>query len=224
MVSVIMRMRHKQSNIQLYFIRHGETVLNIKQDLIAGLVSQDVLTRKGKQQAKKCGMRLRKENKKFHAVFASPSKRTKETAELICKELGISKNKIQYHYALLELDQGLWQGRTRNSIYTKDNLHYITLKNPFFYPPHGESQKSVGIRMMQWLQETVLQCASFAALSQCNILIVSHGIALKCLFHEILGFDSSYIYKMVLDNCSITEFQYNNKGWIPIRINDCVHI
>ncbi len=67
--------------MRLIIIRHGETVGNTKRILAD---SNDPLTEKGIEQAKKLSKRLATE--KVDVIFSSPFLRAKETAKIIAKE------------------------------------------------------------------------------------------------------------------------------------------
>jgi broad specificity phosphatase PhoE len=80
----------------IYFVRHGETVLNA-QNIRQG--SQGGLTEKGRAQALEAAKRFPKHHGRPQVIIASPFERTRETAEIIAKELGM---KIKYSDLLVE--------------------------------------------------------------------------------------------------------------------------
>ncbi|MBI4709272.1 MAG: histidine phosphatase family protein [Candidatus Portnoybacteria bacterium] len=75
--------------IKIYLVRHGE-VVNHK-NIIYGYLPMR-LSEKGKAQAKKAGMFLRKKN--ISVIFSSPQKRTQETAKIIKKAISKKSPKI----------------------------------------------------------------------------------------------------------------------------------
>jgi broad specificity phosphatase PhoE len=75
----------------IYFIRHGETILNA-QGIRQG--AEGPLTEKGRQQALATARKFPKKKGRPQIIFSSPFQRTKETAEIIAHELGFKK--IQY--------------------------------------------------------------------------------------------------------------------------------
>ena len=89
---------------EIYFIRHGQTdenSLGIRQ----GAEIDSELNELGRQQAKKSGKYLKKyriKDKNFDCILSSPLKRAIETAEIIGKELKLSK-KIEILDSLIEL-------------------------------------------------------------------------------------------------------------------------
>jgi len=80
----------------IYFVRHGETESNAK-GIRQG--SGGTLTEKGRTQALETARRFPKEKGSPQAIFASPYQRTKETAEIISKELGMP---VEYSDLLIE--------------------------------------------------------------------------------------------------------------------------
>jgi broad specificity phosphatase PhoE len=80
----------------IYFVRHGETVLNA-QNIRQG--SEGSLTEKGRAQALATAKRFPKHKGRPQIIISSPYQRTKETAEIIAKEL---KLRIKYSDLLVE--------------------------------------------------------------------------------------------------------------------------
>jgi broad specificity phosphatase PhoE len=80
----------------IYFVRHGETVLN-SEGIRQG--SEGSLTEKGREQALATALRFPKHKGHPQIIYASPFERAKETAEIIAKELNL---KIKYTDLLKE--------------------------------------------------------------------------------------------------------------------------
>jgi len=80
----------------IYFVRHGETVLNA-QNIRQG--PDGSLTEKGRAQALATAKRFPKGKGRPQVIIASPYERTKETAEIIAKELHM---KVKYSKLLVE--------------------------------------------------------------------------------------------------------------------------
>lgn len=56
------------------------------------------------------------------------------------------------------------------------------------------------------------------------IAVVGHAAETRCLPQYILDFDEQRIWKMSLDNTSISRFRFNRAGWFPIAINATAHL
>ena len=80
----------------IYFVRHGETVLNA-QNIKQG--SEGSLTEKGRVQALATAKRFPKNKGCPQIIISSPYQRTKETADIIAKELNL---RIKYSDLLTE--------------------------------------------------------------------------------------------------------------------------
>lgn len=80
----------------IYFVRHGETEWNAK-NIRQG--PEGHLTELGRAQALATAKRFPKYNGRPQVIIASPFERTKETAEIIASELGMS---IKYSDLLVE--------------------------------------------------------------------------------------------------------------------------
>src|SRR5512143_3551079 len=94
---------------RIYLIRHGATVLSAE-DRFAG--SSDVdLSDEGRRQARCVGERLAREP--ITAVYASPMKRTLETASFVTEPLGLM---AVAEGGLREIDHGRWEGLTRKEV------------------------------------------------------------------------------------------------------------
>ncbi len=107
---------------RIFLVRHGEVVN--RKNIVYGYLPLP-LSPKGKTQARKAGLFLKK--KKIGAIFASPMKRTQETAKIIKKVLG-GKIKIITDKNLREsgfghFTQGLTQQEVRKK-YPKQCLIY----------------------------------------------------------------------------------------------------
>jgi broad specificity phosphatase PhoE len=80
----------------IYFVRHGETVFNAE-GIRQGPAGH--LTEKGRLQAQEAAKKFPKNKGRPQAIIASPYERTRETAEIIAKELNMN---IEYSNLLVE--------------------------------------------------------------------------------------------------------------------------
>ncbi|MCX6751988.1 MAG: histidine phosphatase family protein [Candidatus Nomurabacteria bacterium] len=80
----------------IYFVRHGETILNAK-NIRQG--PDGSLSEKGRAQALATAKRFPKYKGRPQVIIASPYERTRETAEIIAKELNM---KVKYCNLLVE--------------------------------------------------------------------------------------------------------------------------
>jgi uncharacterized phosphatase len=138
-----------------YYIRHGETHIN-KHGIVPE--NRDVpLNEEGIKQAEKAALTLRDQNIKI--IVASPSLRTKQTAEIINKELNVP---IVYNDALKEGDWGIGTGENiKNPSKNKE----IWLSGREI--PGVESLHSFQLRIHNTIKEIVNKYD--------DVLIVGHG-------------------------------------------------
>ncbi|WP_449619631.1 histidine phosphatase family protein [Robertmurraya sp. Marseille-Q9965] len=155
--------------LQLFFVRHGETEWNVEKRLQGRRNSE--LTENGVRDAALLGERLATTD--FDAVYASPSKRTVETAELIMGERTLPFKKDE---RLMEIDLGEWEGRTVDEIQRSEpELYYLYQENPSQFKGTGENFQDVKNRVEAVLAELV------DAYPSGNLLIVTHGVVIKVL-------------------------------------------
>jgi broad specificity phosphatase PhoE len=94
----------------------------------------------------------------------------------------------------------------------------------WFKPGDGESNREVERRFSNWMEDELLFNNDFVGRpGRQRIAIVSHGLALQCLFHYIMGFNDSLIDRFPMNNTSISRFRFTAQGWFPISINDATH-
>lgn len=199
--------------IEIYLIRHGETEYNRNTKLIGGRSSFLPINGKGKKQASQLGEWKLENNIRFDKVYCSTAIRAKETLAFM---LGESPSEpIFYAENLEELSQGDWEGSLRSKIYTDKRLKQINANNYSFKAPNGESQEEVENRMYSFVMEQIIEQENSGV-----FLILSHGMAIKCLLRKILGFSPDMTYKIRMDNTGITKLQYDSKkGWVLHYIN-----
>ena len=212
-----------KTELRFYFLRHGESEDNTNLEVIGGKDPQ--ITMLGLKQAKALGIRLSKENIKFDKIFCSPLQRVVHTCKAVCANLLFDFRKVVIVPALKEMDMGFLAGDKKKDIYEGHAGRLINYLGPWFTPPGGESQKMVQRRVSAWLEEEFLRNESLLKSEKTlNFGIFGSGMNFKCLFQEITGWDASLTWKFTLDNCSISRFRLNEKGWFIDCINDTGHL
>ncbi|MDR2650965.1 MAG: histidine phosphatase family protein [Prevotellaceae bacterium] len=204
--------------VTIYLLRHGETAYNADNLLIGGRSSHLPLSEKGVWQAIETGKYFKANRIYFDKVFCSTAVRTMQTLELITQEAVITGGKVVYSDRLQELSQGEWEGKPRAEFYTPECQATILADNRNFKAPGGESQKDVEERMLQFIDEMILQPYDTG-----SFLIVGHGNAFKCLLRGILDFSQPMVFKLLIDNVSLTKLTYDrDKGWYVKYVNQCL--
>ncbi|MEK6895549.1 MAG: histidine phosphatase family protein [Nanoarchaeota archaeon] len=204
--------------IELYLIRHAESVKNLKPEFIGGRSNYSDLSKKGIEQAKLLGQRFEYEGINFDEVYCSPALRTKRTLEIVLPNY---QGDVLIDDRLQELDEGDWTGRLREEVHNQEALGLMDKDSWNFVPPNGESQSMVGARMKSWLKDYILIKTQDA-----KIALFGHGLAIKCLLKEIMNFDSNLTWRIYLGNTSITRLDYqpDKMRWSLDRVNDMTHL
>ena len=163
--------------MEIYFIRHGETLWNTLK-IFQGS-SDSPLTELGISQAEKLSAKLK--DVKFTDFYSSPMGRTIQTTKII---MGDRKQKIKFIDEFKEISMGDIEGVPRSEFEEKyPKEFYDFFNNPVDYDPkvyHGENYYEVIERVKKGLDKL---------LSYLNdndrVVVVTHGVTLKALFHII---------------------------------------
>ena len=164
---------------RVLLIRHGATVLSAE-DRFAG--STDVLlSDEGRAQATALGERLA--DAELTAVYASPMKRTLETASLIAAPHNLT---LTTDAGLREIDHGRWEQLTRREVEARFPEEYSNWEaDPFtFAPEAGESGLSVMARALPVLRRIVV------AHTGKTVAVVSHKATIRLVLCSLLGIDA----------------------------------
>src|SRR5437763_13868421 len=131
-------------------IRHGATELRAE-DRFAGAIDV-LLSDSGRDQARKLGRRRAREA--IAVAFASPMKRTMETARLVIEPHGIEVAPVD---GVREIAHGRWEGKTREEVEREFPAEYERYEHdPFsFSPVGGESGLLVAPRALPALPDIV---------------------------------------------------------------------
>lgn len=209
--------------LSLYFIRHGQTLLNADNTIIGGQSPAAILSEKGEIECQLLAKYLCDSGMSPDLIYSSPYVRTAKTAEKLCELLLYPVEDLFYTELIVELSQGLWEGRVRDEVYTTQTLLEMSTQGNFFTPPGGESKMDVVMRAGQFVQKEIIK-PYLEDDSDQTIIVVTHGIFLKCLLYHILNFDSSFIFKTNIGNTSITKLEYDQNGFRLCYINSSPHI
>ncbi len=201
--------------ITLYLIRHG------RQN--SPLCNVDVpLDEAGKRQAELVAKRLK--NYDIEALYSSNLIRARQTAEIIGKELNLVNN-IEEN--LREISFGAMEGLDDVEIKERfgDFLEERAKADRDLPHPEGESGQDVYNRAFPVIQ-SIIEKAKDNHLE--NIAVVSHGGVIRTLVAGLLeaDFAKKLCVAKNLENCSITEIDYDEKydKFIVERVNDYAHI
>lgn len=149
------------------------------EDRFAGAVDV-LLSDAGREQARLLGERLASEP--IAAFYASPMKRTVETAEIVAGPHRLGVERVE---AIREIAHGRWEGKSRSDVEREFRDEYQRWEtDPYtFAPVGGESGLDVTARALPALLRLVEQHANE------QFAVVSHKATIRLLLSSILGFD-----------------------------------
>jgi broad specificity phosphatase PhoE len=164
---------------RVLLIRHGATVLSAE-DRFAGATDVE-LSEEGRAQARCLGERLA--DAELAAVYASPMRRTIETAKLVT---GSHPLQLETDAGLREIDHGRWEQLTRREVEARFPDEYQNWEaDPFtFAPEGGESGLSVMARALPVVRRIVV------ANNGKTVAIVSHKATIRLVLCSLLGIDA----------------------------------
>jgi len=160
----------------LFLTRHGQTQWNLEQRLQGHQNSP--LTTLGRSQAFQTQQKLL--NKNIHIAYCSPLLRAVETTALIISDWPV---RMLTRENLSEIHLGPWEGKTYSEI---ENSHPEQFKH-FWEQPH--KYQLTGAETYLQLQQRVVKEIKNIILDNVgkNILVVSHGIAIKVILAYVLN-------------------------------------
>ena len=194
--------------MRLILVRHGETVGNTKQ-LIQGHI-HGTLTKKGREQARKLALRLRKE--KIDIIYSSDLRRAKDTAKEIAK----------YHKAPFIIDKSLRE-RNYGKFEGKKGGYMMKIRiesgipRYLFRPDGGESFIDLTKRVEKFLDKIYKKHKGE------KDMLVSHGGFIKVLIGIILNSHVKYAIRRKLANASVSIIEVGIKKKVHV-INSVKHL
>lgn len=167
-------MKPKSSDLQIYLIRHGETLWNAIGRYQGHLDSP--LTDKGIQQAEACGRALAGCAPHIDRWFVSPLGRAEQTSQIV-RSFG-HYPPAQAATRLAEVSAGSWDGLSQTDIDAQwpGRLDGATQFDWYFRAPDGESYEDAMARVASWLAELTGV-----------VVAVSHGLLSRLIRGTYLG-------------------------------------
>ncbi|MTI48150.1 histidine phosphatase family protein [Sporosalibacterium faouarense] len=198
---------------KLYIVRHGETEWN-KKGKTQGMLDSS-LTDLGIIQANRLANRLSEE--KINHIYTSDLSRAHDTANIISKKLGLKLNVAK---ELREMNFGCWQGLTkkeRKANYPKEHIVWHS-------EPHKASIE--GAETLLQVKERTLDLINRLKIEHRdeNVLLVSHGSAIKTLILGILGIDLSHYKKIAQSNTALNIIEFREHSSVITLLNDTNHL
>ncbi|MGI0058760.1 MAG: histidine phosphatase family protein [Nitrosotalea sp.] len=199
---------------RLFLIRHAVTDLNTNERYQS---KTDLpLSKKGILQAQ----RLKKHLEAFpiNAIMTSPSKRAKETSQIL---LGERKITIKEQTELNEINFGVWEGFTYEDIRHKyPNELSNWNKNPLVSKiPGGDTMGAVVKRVAKVYREIIKEYIGK------NIALVGHGGSLNILLCYLFHISPRAMWQFQLAPASLTEILIDqNSNVVMTLCNDTCYL
>ncbi len=185
--------------IELFLIRHGQSVANTKM-LICGQ-SDSPLTDLGREQGRKLRPYLSSRLATNAEIISSPLSRALETAAL-----ATGKTEIFIEPQITELNTGSYSHLTYDELYFKNNHYRFLSQNLDLSFPEGESIRELHDRIKNWM------FPKLQSLQSPQLVIFSHAYALNCILHAITQEALEHYPKFILPNASATILRINNRN------------
>ncbi len=201
--------------MRLLLIRHAQSAGNAA-GRIQGLDDQP-LTEVGREQALDLAYRLGREQN-LCDIYASPLLRARQTAEIICRHLGLN---LTCEDRLKEYDCGAITGMSFEEVCA----HYPEIvagwqRNAWRVPvPGEEGVESFQERVMSAIQDIVARHADGDA-----IAVVAHGGTLSAYLAGLLGLDYRKRQPWVFDNACLSIVTLGGVRPRIALLNDTCHL
>ena len=185
--------------MRLILVRHGETEWNIR-NRVQGQKGVP-LNRKGKEQAKKVGLRLK--NEQIDAIYSSDLTRARQTAAEIAK---FHRVPIHYDRLLRERSFGKFEGMLVNEwrkIRDKSSLPAY-----LYRPPGGESYVDLQKRINKFLTSIKKKHGKH------TVLVVSHGGVIRTFITVITKRPLASVHEIEQHNAAVNMIELK-RGYSP---------
>ncbi len=201
-----------------WLVRHGRTPLSVEKRFSG--VGDPELDEVGRAQAERVAARLgvlAERGPRPVAVLSSPLKRARATADAVARVLGLD---VVEEPGLRETDFGDWDGYTFAEVKEKWPVELEAwLASPDYAPPYGESFTATARRVAAARDRLV------AAYRGQTIVCVSHVTPIKTLVRLALEAAPAALYRLHLDNASLSEVVWYDDGPAVLRLlNETAHL
>jgi len=193
-------------------VRHGQIAANLTRHWHGSTDSE--LTEVGHQQASCVARALAAEAAGASAIYASPLRRARATAEPIAAALGLP---LRIEPAFAEYSLGQREGALYFDLVREGFFKRIE-QDPDHAPPDGESPRAVVSRMTAALVRVAQEHADGD-----SVIVVSHGAALGLAIAELVGGDHRTWFDYHMHNCGLTELALRPQPRL-VRFNETGHL
>jgi probable phosphoglycerate mutase len=200
--------------LNIYFLRHGETLAS-QSGAFAGLLDVE-LTPEGHQMAEDFATAYK--SLSWAAVYSSPLRRAKATAQPLCDALGLQ---MQVRDGLREISMGVWEGKTPEEVDRLFHDDYVRwLADAGWNRPNG-GERGVDIARRSSVVVDEIEQMHPAG----NVLVVSHKATLRIVLCSLLGIDvSHYRDRLAWPVASLSVVEITEQGPLLRSFGDRSHL
>lgn len=196
--------------VTICLLRHGETAFNADGNRYCGRTDVE-LTDKGERQAWR--MRELLKDYEFAAIFSSPLKRAKMTADIACGVPAL----VSTDERLIEVDFGQWEGKRADEFQLEDPESWENwMKDPLNHAAGrtGETGKDVLTRLSSFYDEITERFKGK------TILVVGHNGINRLFMASQLGMPLKNYRRLVQENSALTLLTLSKeKGCSLLKLN-----
>jgi len=189
-------------------VRHGRTALTESHKLSGRGGEDPELSELGRDDASKVALELAKVGKSGvfakllppTAIVSSPIARTRETAQVIANQLGLS---VQIEDDIAEIAFGDWDGHTNQEVATAWPEQYNAWRGDVkIAPPGGESLEEFDLRVQRGRQRILSEFEGQ------TVVVVSHVMPIRGFLKAATAADWPIYWRASVAPCSITVLRF----------------
>lgn len=197
----------------VHFIRHGVTRSN-RERLYMGR-SEEPLSPEGRWQARQLARRLR--DLELEAVYASPLRRTRETAEILARP---HRLRVEPEPHFLEIELRRWQGMSADEIAAAEPDAWRTWNDA------PEELRVEGIEPLREVRHRVRRGLARLAGRHAHeaVAVVTHDVIVRMATMETLDLPMRLYRSLPVTNTSVTTLELAEARNSLRRFNDAAHV
>jgi len=191
-------------------MRHGQAENNVSRTLVGRHIEAH-LTEQGKQQVTDAAKYLK--NIEIDEVYVSPVIRTVETAEIVCKSLGLD---YKIDERLYEIELGKLVGMNYEEVVTKYGNLFLK-----FYDGHDTVLDSFGVESFLSVKQRVKSLLDEVVEKHDgrNVLCVTHLDPIKAVISSLLDLKPEALYRWHIRNASLTILKHESRYFSLSGVN-----
>jgi broad specificity phosphatase PhoE len=194
------RIREKEAATSVIYLRHGKT--DFPDERFYSRKNDPSLSEEGRAQAERLGRWVQGSGIQF--LYASPLKRTMETAAFVSKGLNLE---IRPQSGLEERAMGQWEGLTPDEVKERFPDQFKSWKADLlgYAPPEGESWNGFAERIIRTVQK-IKEAHSIQ-----RIAVVTHVGPIRVLVSKAMEMADENHKRIVLGYASATRIDYTSR-------------